>query len=182
MHRFLRLSCIGLVEGTARDFSEMAMLASLAVRLLVALTDSTMWLSFKDGDSKARAKLVVHELLEWIAEGNTPLYPAVRACIIQICPFKQEDSGRSKQLQKETLLIMASAITVALRPLQQFSAEEDARGVNQRQVAARKKASDGFCSCVLTIPYVVHRLPAAIIPALQHPSVLTPCLQTFGVS
>lgn len=138
------------------------------------------WL--KDGDSKARAKLVVHELLEWIAEGNTPLYPAVRACIIQICPFKQEDSGRSKHLQKETLLIIASAVTVALRPLQQFPAQEDAKGVNERQVAASKKASEGFCSHVLTIPFVLQRLPAAMIPALQHPSVLTPCLQTFGTS
>ncbi|KAI5061390.1 hypothetical protein GOP47_0023895 [Adiantum capillus-veneris] len=181
VHRLLRLSCLGLVEGSARHHSDLLKLASLSVRMLVALTDSNMWICFHKEDDKAHVKLVVCELLEWTAEGNgkIPLYPAVAVCIEQMCPLKREDGDRPVPLQKEKLLIVASAITVALRPLQQTPVEMDINRLGQRLSSAKRKASEDFCSCVLTIPYIVQRLPAAILPALQHPSVLSLCLEAF---
>ncbi|MCO5588844.1 hypothetical protein L7F22_042804 [Adiantum nelumboides] len=179
--RLFRLSCLGMVEGTARHYSDSLVLASLSVRMLVVLTDSNMWLCFHDEDDKARAKVVAHELLEQIAEGNgnIPLYPAVGVCIEQLCQVKHEDGERSVQLQKEQLLIVASAITVALRPLQQIPLSQDINRVDQSVSAVKRKASENFCSCIMTVPYIVRRLPTAILPALQHPSVLSLCLQAF---
>lgn len=179
VHRLVRLSCVGLVEGSSWGNPKAVMLASLAVRLLITLTDSSLWRSFNDEESKAQAKLLVQALLEWIAEGNAHLYPAIGICILRSHPSKQEDIGQSLQFEKEKLFVMASAITVAVRPLQRLPAQDDGGGIYQRQMVAKKNASEAFCSFILTIPLITQCLPAAILHALQHPSVLTPCLEAL---
>ena len=173
---------MGLVECSSWASSELAILLRRIFLLLVALTDSSLWHCFKDDETKTQIKLVVDALLRWISEDNTGFYPAIRICIIQTCLTNQVKAAWSSQLQKEKLFIIGSAITVALRPLQMRPPEVGNTGCKERQVIAMDAIAEFFSFYIYTIPYISRHLPAAILPSLQHPSVLTRCLQTFGVS
>ena len=47
--------------------------------------------------------------------------------------------------------------------------------------AGVKSAAEQFCVYILTIPYLTQRLPAALLPSLQHSSTFSPCLRTMVV-
>lgn len=190
VRKLIRLCCVGIVEGSTWHSSEASLLASLAVRLLVAFTDASLWRTFDEAGNKAHARLIVQSLLEWIAHGNADLYPALRIYILHSCPCAYQDTGQSVQLQKDNFFVTASVITVALRPLRALSAQDDDGDImmdndvcfNERQRAAARKATEDFCTYILTIPFITQRLPAAILPALQHPSVFTHCLEVLMAS
>jgi hypothetical protein len=181
VHKVIKVCCLGLIQCSSWESSELAVLLRLIVHLLVALTDSSLWRCYKDEANKGQLKLAVDALLLWIAEDNTGFYPAIRICIVRTCLSNQDSAAQSSQLQKEKLFVIGSAITIALRPLQISPAEVANRDYTDRQISAVDALAETFSSYIYTIPYISRYLPAVLLPSLQHPSVFTRCLQTFGV-
>lgn len=191
MHKISSLCCAVLSSGAygSLDLDGAAhSLQALSVKLLVALTDTSMWKHLQQGTQadKAQAEEVVLGMLEWLAEGNGGLYQAVQTYIVTNHPVPETSSASHLLPSKDKFIITASAVTVALRPLlvltaagsksQCYSAShlKDYRGAGARAAAQ-------FCLHVLTIPFLTQRLPPPLVPALQHATALGPCLRSFGV-
>lgn len=75
------------------------------------------------------------------------------------------------------LLITASAITLALRPFHLMRL--DISGVGLLDM---KEAVEQYCTHFLTVPWLAKRLPAVLLPALKHESVLSPSLKILMIS
>jgi hypothetical protein len=205
--QILRLACAALEKdghgwreaeqarsGRNLATSEGANLPGLAMRVMVALTDSSTWKCFNEPGQdlrKRKADLVVLGLLEWLANGNGGLFLAVRSFILANFPVPgiKDDQTRPRG-KKDKFIITASIITVTLRPLLVLSArcaedqaqtEETLKVVKDFKYAAERAAAQ-FSAHILTIPFLPQRLPRPLLPALQHVTALSPCLRSFGVS
>ncbi|BFI43523.1 hypothetical protein MPTK2_Ug00170 [Marchantia polymorpha subsp. ruderalis] len=75
---------------------------------------------------------------------------------------------------------------MALRPLTVLSAAYlahlEVNDGNQTSEASCVCAAESFVAHILTIPFLVQHISPSLVPALQHPSALAPCLWSFGVS
>ncbi|GFQ02361.1 E3 ubiquitin-protein ligase upl7 [Phtheirospermum japonicum] len=67
-------------------------------------------------------------------------------------------------------LIVASAITLSLQPFH-------ITNMDLNDDVMMEWAVEQYCYSVLTIPWFPQRLPAILVPALRHKSVLLPCLR-----
>lgn len=203
--QLLRLACAALEnesygvreadqKGTDRNHmaQEGSNLAGLAMRVMVSLTDSSTWKCFGEPGQEVRkrkAELVVLRLLEWLASGSAGLFLAVRSYILANFPVPGiKDQLVRPRGKKDKFIITASIITVTLRPLLVLSAECDKDGQNDENPNDRKdytsaanRAAAQFSAHILTIPFLPQRLPQPLLPALQHPTALFPCLRSFGV-
>lgn len=205
VRQILRLACGALekegrglreVEQSGTDNNTMALdgsnLAGLAMRVMVALTDSSTWKCFDEQGQevkKRKANFVVLSLLEWLASGSSGLYLAVRSYILTNFPVPgMKDEQAQPRGKRDKFIITASIITVTLRPLLVLSAEcnkdadvEDIQNDSKDYSFAAKRAAAQFSAHILTIPFLPQRLPQPLLPALQHPTALSPCLKSFGV-
>ncbi|KAG0632524.1 hypothetical protein M758_1G333800 [Ceratodon purpureus] len=205
VRQILRLACGALekegrglreVEQSGTDNNTMALdgsnLAGLAMRVMVALTDSSTWKCFDEQGQevkKRKANFVVLSLLEWLASGSSGLYLAVRSYILTNFPVPgMKDEQARPRGKRDKFIITASIITVTLRPLLVLSAEcnkdadvEDIQNDSKDYSFAAKRAAAQFSAHILTIPFLPQRLPQPLLPALQHPTALSPCLKSFGV-
>lgn len=173
---------------------EGANLPGLAMRVMVALTDTSTWKSFNEPGQEVRkekADLVALNLLEWLANGNGGLFLAVRSYIIANFPVPGiKDDQVRPQGKKDKFIITASIITITLRPLLMLAAactedqEQNSEVSKERKDfrPASARAAAQFSAHILTIPFLPQRLPGPLLPALEHPSALAPCLRAFGVS
>lgn len=150
-------------------------LASLAMRVAVLLTDHKCWKSITDHDV-AVADVAVKDLIYFLGSKKTDMYDCIRRYILKLGTPNICQSTGSGQMD-DRFLIIASAITLALRPF--HVAELD---VKDHVSLDLQYAAEGYSIYLLTIPWFVQRLPLVLLPALTHTSVLSPCLRMLLVS
>lgn len=144
------------------------------MRLVIHLTDLKGWKNITD-DNCQDADITTKILVQFMGMGESGLYVSVRRYINTL------DSPFSSQIGKivpkdDKFLITASAITLALRPLHVTNFKVDGPGLSDVHSSAEK-----YCVSLLTIPWLVQRLPAVLVRAMKHKSILSPCLQTLLV-
>lgn len=188
-HKILELcSAVLANDGSAWNSIEGArtILPGLAMRVMVAMTDASMWKSSSLQESRDKANLAVLGLLEWLVKGNSGLFPAVRSYVLTNFPIPKTGKDNDHPPERDKFIVTASAITMALRPLTVLSAaypaQREANDGNRTSEASCVRAAESFAAHILTIPFLVQRIPPSLVPALQHPSALAPCLRSFGVS
>ncbi|XP_057818767.2 E3 ubiquitin-protein ligase UPL7 isoform X1 [Cryptomeria japonica] len=161
---------------------------ALATRLMVSLTDVNTWNHFVK-DHKGDGSLVAWKLINWISIGNASLYSSVRQYMMK---HNSPLTGKYKSVGEmdESFIITASAITMVLRPFCALK-PEDFKNIhsasNQSDYpesynAGIKGAAEQFCVYILTIPHLTQRLPAVLMPALQHTVTFSHFLKTLVIS
>ncbi|XP_008392543.3 E3 ubiquitin-protein ligase UPL7 [Malus domestica] len=147
-------------------------LTSLAMRFVVVLTDLKGWKSVAELDWLS-ADAAVKDLVRFMGGGESGLYLAIRRYISTLDP--PGSSQISSNIQRDdSLLITASTITLALRPFHLAKFDSDGPGILDVHYVAEK-----YCMFLLTIPCLTQRLPAVLISAMRHKSILSPCFQTL---
>lgn len=149
-------------------------LSSMAMRLVVVLTDTKGWKSITD-DNFQDADRAVKDLVRFMGSRKGGLYLCIRKYFNKLdAPCS---SLKNSVVQAdERFLITASAITLALRPFQAANLDVTEPGHFNVQYAAEQ-----YCVYILTIPWLAQRLPAVLLPAMKHKSILSPCFQTLLV-
>ncbi|KAK0585629.1 hypothetical protein LWI29_031580 [Acer saccharum] len=143
-----------------------------SLRLLVVLTDQKGWKSITN-DKSQDADVAVKDLVYFMGSCKSGLYISIGRYINKLgVPF----SPQMKTIVQtdDRFLITASAVTLALRPFQMTNS-----AVVSPCPAGVHFAAEQYCLFLLTIPWLVQRLPAVLIPALKHKSVLSPCFQVL---
>ncbi|TXG58377.1 hypothetical protein EZV62_016206 [Acer yangbiense] len=143
-----------------------------SLRLLVVLTDQKGWKSITN-DKSQDADVAVKDLVWFMGSCKSGLYISIGRYINKLgVPF----SPQMKTIVQtdDRFLITASAVTLALRPFQMTNS-----AVVSPCPAGVHFAAEQYCLFLLTIPWLVQRLPAVLIPALKHKSVLSPCFQVL---
>lgn len=152
------------------------LLASLAMRLAVILTDVKSWKCISNTNIQG-ALMAVRDLVQFMGSIRSGLYNSVRRYICKLEAPSSFQSTLSSQTD-EQLLITASAITLALRPFHIANLVVD----NKNELLEVQSAAEQYCIYLLTIPWFAQRLPVVLIPPLKHKSVLTPCMRILLVS
>ncbi|XP_050227038.1 E3 ubiquitin-protein ligase UPL7 isoform X2 [Mercurialis annua] len=150
-------------------------LTSLALRFLVVLTDLKGWKSISN-DSLEDADAVVNELVRFMGSCKSGLYMSIGRYInkldIQFCS-QTKDMVRSLQAD-DKFLITATAVTLSLRPFHASNFK-----ITEANLPDMNSAFVQYILFILTIPRLTQRLPAVLVSALKHKSILSPCLQTL---
>ncbi|CAK9258356.1 unnamed protein product [Sphagnum jensenii] len=205
-HQVFRLACATIAKdgcgwreaehasrGKSSASLEVANLPGLAMRIMVALTDTSTWKCFCESGQEARKKKadqVVLSLAEWLANGNGGLFLAVRAYLLANYPVPGiKDEQIRPHGRKDKFIVTASIITVMLRPLLLLSVasvedrDQNSEGSSERVQfkASAARAAAQLSAHILTIPFLSQRLPSSLLPALKHPSALFPCIRALGV-
>ncbi|KAM7262797.1 hypothetical protein ACFE04_000480 [Oxalis oulophora] len=150
---------------------KIVVLTSLALRLGVMLTDPKGWKCVAD-DQYNLQDAAAKDLVLFMGSYKSGLYIAIRKYI-----NKLDSQVNSSLHTDEKLLVTTSAITLALRPFHVAHFDVNVPGKLDCCFAAEQ-----YCLLVLTIPWLVQRLPVFLKPALKHKSVLSPCFQILQVS
>ncbi|XP_024985586.1 E3 ubiquitin-protein ligase UPL7 isoform X2 [Cynara cardunculus var. scolymus] len=109
------------------------------------------------------------DLKGWKALNNITLQEADMAVKDLVCYMCSEKNDR--------FLITASAITLALRPFNSGNMKMNEDGFLDLQFAAEQ-----YCVLLLTIPWFTQRLPAVLLSAIKHKSILLPCFRQILIS
>ncbi|PON56137.1 HECT domain containing protein [Parasponia andersonii] len=151
---------------------EIVVVTSLAMRLVIHLTDLKGWKNITENNCQD-ADVAIKDLVRLMGIGENGLYISVRRYINTLnTPFSSQIQNVVQKDDK--FLITASAITLALRPLHVTNSKADCPGLSDVHSSAEK-----YCVTLLTIPWLVQRLPAVLVRAMKHKSILSPCLQTL---
>ncbi|GAB4833514.1 E3 ubiquitin-protein ligase upl7 [Ancistrocladus abbreviatus] len=155
--------------------NDIAALTSLALRLVITLSDLKGWKCISD-EGHQDAGRAVKDVIRFIGSSESGLYRAVGIYINKLdAPLPSEI--RSSIHTDDRFLITASAITLTLRPFQVVKLDmEDSISLNMQA------AAELYCIFILPIPWLVQRTPALLLPALRHRSVLVPCFRTLLIS
>ncbi|KAJ9181481.1 hypothetical protein P3X46_009608 [Hevea brasiliensis] len=151
---------------------DVVVLISLAMRFLVVLTDLKGWKSITDNSLKD-ANVAVNDLIRFMGSCESGLYISIRIYINKLdIPF----SSQTKTMVHidDSFLITATAVTLALRPFHATDFLSTGFDLLDKHSAAVQ-----YCLFLLTIPRLTQRLPAVLVSALKHNSILSPCLQTL---
>ncbi|KAK9921117.1 hypothetical protein M0R45_029643 [Rubus argutus] len=151
---------------------EIVALTSLAMRVVVVLTDVKGWKSVKEHDCQ-NAETAVKDLVRFLGSGESSLYSSIRR-YINTLDAPCSSRPRSSVQTDDRFLITASTITLAFRPFHVSKFDINGIGLLDVHYIAEK-----YCVFLLTIPWLTQRLPAVLIPAMRHKSVLQPCFQTL---
>ncbi|KAF9591719.1 hypothetical protein IFM89_006065 [Coptis chinensis] len=168
------LSILAEFSSTSLGSQDTTALTSLAMRMVLALTDRKLWKcvtneNFRDADN------AVKDLILSSATGKLCLYSCIRNYILNLKFYITPQRNCSLETDDQ-LLITASAVTIALRPFQ--IAELDVKGAVSMEIDVVEQ----YSVYLLTVPWLVQRLPRVLLPALKHNSVLTPCLRTLLIA
>ncbi|KAL0426474.1 UNVERIFIED_CONTAM: E3 ubiquitin-protein ligase UPL7 [Sesamum latifolium] len=148
-------------------------LTSTAMRLSVLLTDPKSWNCIAD-DARKDANTAVKNLVQFIGSKRSGLYNCIRKFICKLeAPVSCQETVSCQT--DDRFLIVASAITLSLRPFHLTNMDTNDNGMLECAV-------EQYCVSLLTIPWLPQRLPAILVPALRHKSVLSPCLRTLLIS
>lgn len=151
--------------------AEDVVLTSKAMRLSVLLTDPKGWNCIADEHHKD-ANTAVKNLVQFIGSKRSGLYNCIRKFISKLeAPLSSQELICSQT--DSMFLIVASAITLSLRPFHLTNIDSNDSGM--------ECAVEQYCVSLLTIPWFPQRLPVILVPALRHKSVLSPCLRTLLV-
>ncbi|KAH6833381.1 hypothetical protein C2S53_007589 [Perilla frutescens var. hirtella] len=172
-HQSKKLISVCLFVLSLFDYShprvQDVVLTSIAMRLSVILTDPKGWNHIPPNGQKD-ANTAVKNLVKFVGSKRSGLYNCIRKFILTLeAPFS------SQELQTDDrFAIVASAITLSLRPFHLTNIDINDKGMME-------SAIEQYCISLLTIPWFPQRLPAILVPALRHKSVLSPCLRTLLV-
>ncbi|KAL2509270.1 E3 ubiquitin-protein ligase [Forsythia ovata] len=148
-------------------------LTSLAMRLAVVLTDTKGWKSITDDDHED-TNTAVKNLVQFMGSTRSGLFNCIRKFIYKLeAPFSSQ--GVSSFQTDDKFLILASAVTLSLRPF--HVADMDVNDDGMLDCAVKQ-----FWVLLLTVPWLAQRLPAILVPALKHKSVLSPCFRMLLIS
>lgn len=162
------ISMFDYSNGSAEDIA----LTSTAMRLSVLLTDPKGWNCVSDAGRKV-ANTAVKDLLQFMGRKNSGLCNCIRKFMLKLeAPFSSQ--GVLPRQMEDIFLILASAITLSLRPFHLTNIDINGKGMMECAV-------EQYCIYILTIPRLPHRLPPMLVPALRHKSVLSPCLRMLLV-
>ncbi|XP_052171846.1 E3 ubiquitin-protein ligase UPL7 isoform X2 [Diospyros lotus] len=164
----LCLFILGQCDNSHPANHDIAALTSLAIRFAVVLTDLKGWGKGTSDNNVHDAEIAVKDLVQFMGSKNSGLYHNVRRYIEKL------DASFSLQMKATDaqFLITASALTLALRPIH-------AANLNELSQLEGHYATEQYCVFLLTIPWLAQRLPVALLPALQHKAVLSPCFRTL---
>ncbi|KAJ7971465.1 E3 ubiquitin-protein ligase UPL7 [Quillaja saponaria] len=113
---------------------------SLAMRLVVVLTDLKGWKCITD-DNRSDADIAVKDLIKFMGSGKCGIYISIGRYVSTL---------NNSSLQRKSIILT---------------------DVNY--------AAKQYCVFLLTIPWLAQRLPAVLLPALKHKTVLSSCFQTL---
>ncbi|XP_054811320.1 E3 ubiquitin-protein ligase UPL7 isoform X1 [Prosopis cineraria] len=153
-------------KGIPRD-QDITLVTSLAMRVLVMLTDWKGWKGLTD-DNRQDADIAVKGLIEYMGSNASGSYVCISRYISSLDNYSSQEKNNSQTDDK--FLITASTITLALRPF--YLRSSDVRGCALLDV---NHAARQYCLYMLTIPWLVKRLPPVLRPALKHKTILFPC-------
>ncbi|XP_028777115.1 E3 ubiquitin-protein ligase UPL7 [Neltuma alba] len=171
-HQARRLTSVGFVilsefsEGIARN-QDITLVTSLAMRVLVMLTDLKGWKGITD-DNRQDADVAVKGLIEYMGLNASGSYVSINRYISSLDNYSSQTKNINQTDDK--FLITASTITLALRPFYLRSSDVNVPAMLDVNHVARQ-----YCIYMLTIPWLVKRLPPVLQPALKHNSILLPC-------
>lgn len=144
------------------------------MRLVVHLTDLKGWKNITDGNSQM-ADIAVKDLVRFMGIGDSGLYVSIRS-YINTLDFPCSSQIQKKVLTDEKFLVTASTITLALRPFHMTNSKVNAPDLLDVHYVAEK-----YSVFLLTIPWLVQRLPTVLVSALKHKTIMSPCLNTILV-
>ncbi|WOL02398.1 E3 ubiquitin-protein ligase [Canna indica] len=145
-------------------------LTALAMRIVVSLTDIKGWKNLRAEDIRD-ADFAVKRLIRYMTSDHSGIYRSFRKYIVRNGPQTASSSSENN------LLIIASAITLSLRP---FHLKRS--GVKDEDIIAANDASKNYCIYLMTVPYLTQCLPSQLLPALKHEHVLQACLSILLAS
>lgn len=149
-----------------KEGNQFVVLTSMAMRFVVSLTDSKSWKGHKD-ITLQDADTAVIDLVWYMCSEEVQLYISIRKYLSRLdVPFSSQT--RTAGLTDDRFLITASAITLALRPFNKDSLK-------------LQFAAEQYCVLLLTIPWFTQRLPAVLLSAIKHKSILSPCFREILV-
>lgn len=178
-HQARRLISLGFLilsefsKGISRD-QDITLVTSLAMRVLVMLTDVKGWKCITDSNSQDADK-AVKGLIEYMGSNASGSYVSVGRYISSLdnCSLQTKNVNQTDH----KFLITASTITLALRPF--YLRNLDANGPAMLDM---NHAAKQYFVYMLTIPQLVQRLPSVLRSALKHKSILFPCFLSILVS
>ncbi|ESW34821.1 hypothetical protein PHAVU_001G184300 [Phaseolus vulgaris] len=165
---FLILSEFSECPSGAQDIT---IVTSLSMRVLVMLTDLKGWKGITN-NNHFDADLAVKDLIQFMGSDKSGCYVSIGRYISAL----ENHSSQSKTITQadEIFFVTASAITLAVRPF--YLTNYDAEAPHMLDF---NNAAEQYIVSLLTIPWLVQRLPLVLLPALKHKSILFPCFQTL---
>ncbi|XP_038904863.1 E3 ubiquitin-protein ligase UPL7 isoform X1 [Benincasa hispida] len=151
---------------------EIIVTTSLAMRLIVVLTDLHGWKSVNE-NSRAVADAALKNLVHYLGTSESGLYISVRQYLYKLSVLQSTQTSSTIQAN-DLLVITVSAITLALRPFHLMIF--DTIGTTSWE---GHHVAEQFCLFLLTIPGLVQHLPQVLVPAVKHRSILLPCFWTL---
>lgn len=151
---------------------EIVVTTSLAMRLIVVLTDHHGWKSVNE-NSRAVADAAVKDLVHYLGTFESGLYVSVRQYMYKLSVLQSTQTNSTIQAN-DLLVTSVSAITLALRPFHLMNF--DMIGTTSWE---GHHVAEQFCLYLLTIPGFVQNLPQVLVPAVKHRSILLPCFWTL---
>lgn len=165
---FLILSEFSECNSGAEDIT---IVTSLAMRVLVMLTDLKGWKGITD-DNRLDADLAVKDLIQFLGSSKSGSYVSIARYISALDNY----SSKSRIITQadENFFITTSAITLAVRPFHLTNFNVEGPGMLDVNHAVKQ-----YIVYLLTIPWLVQHLPPVLLPALKHKSILFPCFQNL---
>nr|XP_043633648.1 E3 ubiquitin-protein ligase UPL7 isoform X2 [Erigeron canadensis] len=170
--------CVLILSESDYSYHEghqFVVLTSMAMRFVVSLTDLKGWkalneVTLQDADSAVKG------LVGYMCSEKSQLYFSIRRYVSRL------DVHFSSQTETvgyadDRFLITVSAITLALRPFNIGNMNTTEDGFVDIQSAAEQ-----YCVLLLTIPWFIQRLPAVLLPAIKHKSIMSPCFSQILMS
>ncbi|KAK3010125.1 hypothetical protein RJ639_010724 [Escallonia herrerae] len=171
----LSLLILGECDYSSHGGQDIVLLTSLAMRFVVILTDLKEWKCVTNS-SLRDANIAVKDLVQFMCSKESRMYICMRRYINCLDPPFYTKMNSSVQAD-DKFLITASAITLALRPFHIANLDINGSGPCDVMYAAEQ-----FCVLLLTIPCFAQRLPAVLLSALKHESVLPSCFRMLLTS
>lgn len=171
---FLCALILSECDHSCQEGHQYVVLTSMAMRFVVSLTDLNGWKALNDVTLRD-AGTAVKDLVWYMCSEESQLYMSIRRYLSRSdVPFssKVKPTGHTD----DRFLITVSAITLALRPFNSGNANTNENGFKDFQFAAEQ-----YCVLLLTIPWFTQRLPAMILSAVKHKSILSPCFKQILV-
>ncbi|KAJ9555073.1 hypothetical protein OSB04_009687 [Centaurea solstitialis] len=150
-------------------------LTSMAMRFVVSLTDLKGWKALNN-TTLQDSDVAVKDLVRYMCSEKSQLYISIRRYLSRLdIPFPSQI--KSAGHTDDRFLITASAITLALRPFNSGHMKTNEDGFLDLQFATEQ-----YCVLLLTIPWFTQRLPAVLLSAIKHKSILSPCFRQILIS
>ncbi|XP_058767737.1 E3 ubiquitin-protein ligase UPL7-like [Vicia villosa] len=150
---------------------DITIVTSLAMRILVMLTDIKGWKGITDDDC-LDADLAVKGLVEFTGSSKSGSYVSIARYISTL----DKHSSQMKVVTQadEKFFITASAITLAVRPFSLTNFDGERPCMLNGNHAAKQ-----YILYLMTIPWLVQHIPPVLLPALKHKSIMFTCFQAL---